>query len=142
MSRQPAPSWSEDGAHIAWVWERSLWLQRMWDSRFELDDEGAALLRDAVIDSMLAQQMDDAAEALRIYDMEAALRKIHTPTLALTAETDPLNNCHEMVLGLVDGSVGHTFSGGHPLHHPHKAGEYVDLILRFIAGDSRDSKEA
>ena len=141
VSRQPTPSWTEDGAHIAWVWERSLWLQRMWDSKFELDDEGAALLRDAVIDSMLAQQMDDAAEALRNYDMEAALRKIHTPTLALTAETDPLNNCHEMVLGLVDGSVGHTFSGSHPLHDPEKAGEYADVILSFIAADSRDSKE-
>ena len=41
VSRQPAPAWSEDGAHIAWVWERSLWLQRMWDSGFDLDDDGA-----------------------------------------------------------------------------------------------------
>ena len=132
LSRQPAPPWSEDGAHIAWVWERSLWLQRMWDSKFQLDDNGAALLRNAVIDSLLAQQMDDATEALRNYDMEAALRRVRKPTLALTAETDPLNNCHEKVLELVDGSVGHTFAGAHPLHHPEKAGEYVDVILEFL----------
>lgn len=132
VSRQPAPEWSEDGAHIAWVWERSLWLQRMWDSGFKLDDDGAALLRNAVIDSMLAQQMDDATEALREYETGDALAKVRVPTLALTAETDPLNNCHEKVLELVDGSTGHTFAGGHPHHYPEKAGEYLDVILEFI----------
>ena len=137
LSRQPAPDWSEDGAHIAWVWERSLWLQRMWDSGFELNDEGAALLRNAVIDSMVAQQMDDATEALREYDMEAALSKVRVPTLALTAETDPLNNCHEKVLELVDGSVGHTFAGGHPMHYPEKAGDYVNVILEFLRASAR-----
>ena len=134
LSRQPAPGWSEDGAHVAWVWERSLWLQRMWDSGFELDEQGAALLRNAVIDSMLAQQMDDATEALREYDMEAALRKVRKPTLAITAETDPLNNCHEKVLALVEGSIGHSFAGGHPMHYPDKAGEYVGVILEFLRG--------
>ncbi len=132
VSRQPAPSWSEDGAHIAWVWERSLWLQRMWDSKFELDDDGAALLRNAVIDSMLAQQAEDATKALRNYDMEAALRKVRVPTLALTAETDPLSNCHERVLELVDGCLGHSFAGGHPLHYPEKTGDYVEVVLRFL----------
>ena len=134
-ARQPTPDWSEDGAHIAWVWERSLWLQRMWDSKFELDDEGAALLRDAVIDSMLAQQSDDSAEALKTYDMEAALKQVQVPTLALTAETDPLNNCHDKVLGLIDGASGHAFDGGHPLHHPEKAKHYVDVIVRFLRGN-------
>ena len=131
-SRQPAPRWSEDGAHISWVWERSLWLQRMWDSQFELDDDGAALLRNAVVDSMLAQQSDDATEALRNYDMEAALRKVRTPTLALSAETDPLNNCHAKVLELVKGCVGHVFAGGHPLHYPQKAADYAAVILDFL----------
>ncbi len=133
-ARQPAPDWSEDGAHIAWVWERSLWLQRMWDSKFELDEEGATLLRNAVIDSMQAQQSDDSADALKNYDMEAALSQVQVPTLALTAETDPLNNCHEKVLNLVEGAVGHTFSDGHPLHHPEKAKDYVDAVVRFLEG--------
>ena len=132
VSRQPAPQWSEDGTHIAWVWERSLWLQRMWDSGFELNGDGAALLRNAVIDSMQAQQMGDATQALREYEMGEALAKVRVPTLALTAETDPLNNCHEKVLELVDGAVGHTFAGGHPNHYPEKAAVYVNVILNFL----------
>lgn len=36
------------------------------------------------------------------------------------------------VLALVEGSVGHTFAGGHPHHYPEKAGEYVDVILEFL----------
>jgi pimeloyl-ACP methyl ester carboxylesterase len=136
VARQPTPDWSEDGAHIAWVWERALWLQRMWDSGFTLDDTGAGLLRNAVIDSMVAQQSDDSADALKNYDMEAALIKVSVPTLALTAETDPLNNCHVKVLSLVQGAVGHTFAGGHPHHHPEKADDYVSVLHRFVEGDT------
>ncbi len=138
-ARQLTPSWSEDGARIAWVWERSLWLQRMWDSKFKLDEKGAAHLRNAVIDSMLTQQSDDSAEALKNYDMEAALKQVRVPTLALTAETDPLNNCHEKELGLVDGAVGHSFIGGHPLHYPDKAKDYVDVIVHFLGSEQEDS---
>lgn len=137
-ARQPTPDWSEDGAHIAWVWERALWLQRMWDSGFQLDDAGAGLLRNAVIDSMLAQQSDDSADALKNYDMEAALKQVSVPTLALTAETDPLNNCHAKVLGLVDGAVGFTFKGGHPHHHPEKAETYVHVLNQFLTGNAED----
>ncbi len=137
-ARQPTPDWSEDGSHITWVWGRALWLQRMWDSDFKLDDTSAALLRDAVIDSLSAQQSDDSADALMNYDMEAALTQVRVPTLALTAETDPLNNCHDKVLNLVDGAVGHSFAGGHPLHHPEKAADYVSVLHRFIAGDTGD----
>ncbi len=135
-ARQPTPDWSEDGAHIAWVWQRSLWLQRMWDSGFVLDDEGAALLRNAVIDSLLAQQSDDSADALKNYDMEAALKQVSVPTLALTAETDPLNNCHGKVLALVKNAVGHTFKGGHPHHHPEKADDYIVVLHKFIEGNT------
>lgn len=134
-ARQPTPDWNEDGSHIAWVWERALWLQKMWDANFVLDDDGAALLRNAVIDSMLAQQSDDSAEALKNYDMDEALQKVSVPTLALTAETDPLNNCHIKVLQAATGSVGHTFKGSHPLHNPTLAGDYVDVVDRFIRGD-------
>jgi len=137
-ARQPTPPWSEDGAHIAWVWERSLWLQRMWDSQFELNDEGAQLVRNAVIDSLLSQQSDDSADALKSYDMEAALKQVRVPALALTAETDPLNDCHDKVLSVVDQAIGHAFAGSHPLHHPDRAKDYVEVVVRFLAGDHRD----
>lgn len=137
-ARQPTPDWQEDGSHIAWVWERALWLQKMWDSKFTLNDDGAALLRNAVIDSMSAQQSDDSAEALKNYDMDDALRKVSLPTLALTAETDPLNNCHAKVLEAVSGSVGFTFTGSHPLHDSIKASYYVDVVDRFMRGELGD----
>ncbi|MGY8962680.1 MAG: alpha/beta fold hydrolase [Rhodospirillales bacterium] len=137
-ARQPTPDWKEDGSHIAWVWERSLWLQRMWDSSFVLDEDGADLLRNAVIDSMLAQQSDDSSDALRNYDMEEALQKVMVPTLALTAETDPLNGCHRKVLELADGAVGYTFVGRHPHHHPNKIADYVSVLHRFISGEIGD----
>jgi len=137
-ARQPAPDWAEDGSHIAWVWERSVWLQKMWDSNFELDDDSAAFLRGAVIDSLLAQQSDDSADALKNYDMEAALKQVSKPVLALTAKTDPLNNCHAKVLDLVPGASGHEFSGSHPIHHAENAAQYVDVIVRFLTGQARE----
>lgn len=133
-ARQPTPDWNEDGSHIAWVWERALWLQRMWDSNFELNDDGAAFLRNAVIDSMVAQQSDDSADALKNYDMEDALKRVSHPVLALSAKTDPLNNCHEKVLDLVDGARGHEFPGSHPIHHPDMARTYTDVLLPFLKG--------
>lgn len=141
-ARQPTPDWDEDGGHIAWVWQRALWLQRMWDSNFVLDDDGAAWLRTAVIETLQAQQSDDSAEALRAYDMETALKQVTVPTLALTAETDPLNNCHQKVLGAVKGCVGHTFPGSHPHHHPDRAREFADVILRFLDGDTNGFEHA
>jgi len=141
-ARQPTPDWNEDGSHITWVWERALWLQKMWDSNFVLNDGGAALLRNAVVDSMLAQQSDDSAEALKNYDMEDSLKKVNVPTLALTATTDPLNNCHIKVLEAVDGAVGHTFDGTHPLHDATKAPQYVEVISQFIRGKVDDLETA
>jgi pimeloyl-ACP methyl ester carboxylesterase len=134
VARQPTPDWNEDGSHIAWVWERSLWLQRMWDKNFEMNDAGAAWIRRAVVESMLAQQSDDSADALRNYDMEAKLKQVSIPTLALTAETDPLNNCHDLVMNLVAGCEGHTFPGSHPHHWPERAKEYADVLIGFLNG--------
>jgi len=131
-ARQPAPPWAEDGSHMAWVWQRALWLQRMWDKNFKLDDAGAATIRAAMIDSLLAQQSDDSAEALRAYDLVDCLPRITVPTLAITATGDPLTNCHADVLALVPGVQSHVFDGTHPLHDAARVESYARVLLDFF----------
>jgi pimeloyl-ACP methyl ester carboxylesterase len=132
VARQPPPKWSEDGAHFAWAWQRALWLQRMWEPGLVLDDAAAERLRGATLDSLLAQQSDDSADALKEYDMAAALARVSVPTLAVTATTDPLNNCHAQVMGLVKGAAGHVFEGRHPLHDPASGAAYAAVLDAFL----------
>ena len=128
------PKWSEGGDHIAWIWQRAAWLRKMWDPAFTLSDQTAEALKIAVMENILAGNTDDAAEALRDYDLDMALPRLALPVLALTAETDPLTNCHKDVLRLIPGALGHAFAGAHPLHHTARAAEYVRVLHAFISG--------
>jgi pimeloyl-ACP methyl ester carboxylesterase len=132
-ARPAPPPWSEDGAHIAWLWQRALWLQKMWDPAFTLSDAAAEQLKTAVLETLLAGDTSDTAAALRDYDLELALPRLAGPVLALTADTDPLRNCHALALRLVPGARGHVFKGAHPLHHAPRAGEYARVLHAFFS---------
>ena len=106
----------------------------MWDPAFTLSDQTAEVLKIAVMENILAGNTDDAAEALRDYDLDMALPRLALPVLALTAETDPLTNCHKDVLRLIPGALGHAFAGAHPLHHTARAAEYVRVLHAFLSG--------
>ncbi|MDX2144754.1 MAG: alpha/beta fold hydrolase [Rhodospirillaceae bacterium] len=137
-ARPTPPRWSEAGDHVAWSWQRALWLQRMWDSQFTLNDTTAGHIKAAMIDALLAGQQDDTAEALKDYDMDAALKKLALPTLAIAAETDPLTNCHADVLSRVPSARGYRFAGSHPLHHVDRAADYARVIHAFFSGSAPD----
>jgi pimeloyl-ACP methyl ester carboxylesterase len=131
-ARPEPPAWNEDGDHIAWAWQRTVWLQRMWDTNFALTASTAEDMRAALIDSLLSGHQSDTAEALKAYDMDLVLPRLRVPVLALTAETDPLYNCHAEVLRLVPHARGHVFRGSHPLHHPDRAAEYAGVLHDFF----------
>jgi 3-oxoadipate enol-lactonase len=137
-ARPTPPRWAENGDHIAWSWQRALWLQKMWDNKFALDDRGAEQVKAAMIDALLAGQQDDTAEALKNYDMDTSLKKLAVPTLAITAETDPLTNCHAEVLARVPRAGGYRFVGSHPLHHVDRAAEYARVLHAFLSGSASD----
>jgi pimeloyl-ACP methyl ester carboxylesterase len=132
-ARPNPPPWSEAGDHIAWAWQRTVWLQKMWDANFCLDSDTAAeQMRLALIDSLLSGTQSDTAEALKLYDMDHALRRLQHPVLALTATTDPLYSCHTDVMSLVKDVREHIFQGTHPLHSPYGVDDYVRVIDRFL----------
>jgi pimeloyl-ACP methyl ester carboxylesterase len=131
-ARPQPPPWSEVGDHIAWIWQRAIWLRRMWEPSFRLDAEGADVIKHAVLENLLAGDTSDTAEALKDYDMEAALQRLSVPTLAITATGDPLTNCHGDVLRLAPGSRGHTYTGAHPMHRGDRAADYVRVLHAFF----------
>jgi pimeloyl-ACP methyl ester carboxylesterase len=133
-ARPQSPPWAEDGGHIAWVWQRAVWLKKMWDPAFVLNDATAEQSRSAVMENLLAGDTNDTADALKDYDLDLVLPKLTVPVLALTAQSDPLNNCHKDVLRLVRGARGHQFAGAHPLHHPAKAADYARVLHAFFSG--------
>jgi pimeloyl-ACP methyl ester carboxylesterase len=126
------PEWSEDGAHFAWAWQRTVWLKRIWDPAFELSDDTARQLFWDTVDFLETGLDQSGATALVEYDMAATLKKVSIPLLALTAETDPVRSSFERVLEIVPTACGHCFSKSHPIHHPERAGEYVDVVHQFM----------
>lgn len=135
-ARPESPQWSENGDHIAWIWQRALWLRKMWDPSFTLTDSTAEILRTAVLENLLAGDTSDTADALKDYDLDLSLPKLTTPVLALSAQTDPLTNCHGDVLRLVPGARGHVFKGAHPIHDVSRASEYVRVLHAFFSGSA------
>jgi pimeloyl-ACP methyl ester carboxylesterase len=131
-ARPEPPAWDAEGTHMAWAWQRTVWLQKMWDSGFALSTETTEDMRSALIDSLLSGHQADTAEALKAYDLDLALARLRGPVLALSAETDPLNNCHDEVLRLVPHAQGHVFPGSHPVHHPNQAAEYAAALHAFF----------
>jgi pimeloyl-ACP methyl ester carboxylesterase len=132
-ARPEEPKWSEGGDHIVWIWQRAAWLRKMWNPTFVLNDQTASILKTAVMENILAGNTDDTSTALKDYDLDLALPRITVPTLALTAETDPLTNCHADVLRLVPGVHGHRFAGVHPLHQPERSADYVRVLHAFLS---------
>ncbi len=137
-ARPEPPRWSDSGDHIAWIWQRALWLRKMWDPTFTLTDSTSEILKTAVMENLLAGDTSDTSDALKNYDLDLALPRLSLPVLALTAETDPLTNCHADVLRLVPGARGHAFKGAHPLHDGARAADYARVVHAFLSGSAPD----
>lgn len=133
-ARPQAPEPTEAGDHMAWTWQRAIWLRKMWDPSFTFGAATADVITTAVTENLLAGDTSDTADALKDYDLAGALPRLGAPTLALSATTDPLTNCHADVLRLVPGARGHVFTGAHPLHHHERGADYVRVLHAFFTG--------
>ena len=114
---------SPEGDHMMWAWKRSyrrpeMPLERVFASAVDLLKAGFTY--------------HTGYEAVFAYDMEARLREINVPTLALTADEDPLFVEHQKVMRLVPGVKEHTFEGRGPLSDPDRATEFVEAIDAFM----------
>ena len=141
-----APDANPEGELASWAWNKHLWLMKVWNPEYALDSSPSGPFIDAYIDYLETKFDTSGAETLRAYDFDDALKQLTIPTLALTATTDPLNNCFQSVLYLVPNCQGFEFSGVHPLHKPEVAGTYAQVINAFFSGvdlpDSGFSAEA
>jgi pimeloyl-ACP methyl ester carboxylesterase len=138
----PAPmTIREDGTHLAELWRHVLWETRMWRPNAPWDESLGQFAMGLLRAKVLADFDMRPARALAEYDVLGALdrlRLIARPAasaadrpqvLALTADDDPLRNCHDIVLARVPVATGHCFPGEHPVHVPARAVEYVAPIL-------------
>jgi len=137
-----APKADEEGALAQWAWKKHLWLMKMWNPSYTLSPDPAGPFLGAFIDYLETGFDTSGAEALRRYDMAAALARIGQPALAVTATSDPLHDCYRDVLNKVDGCVGYCFQGVHPLHDSARAEEYAALLDAFFDGRSIPEEEA
>ena len=131
---QPAPD--EAGTHLTALWQHLLWETRMWRPNVPFSAELGEFAMGLLQAKMLADFDMRPGRALAEYDACEALARVDVPVLALTAEDDPLNNCHEQVLSLVAHSTGHCFAGDHPIHTAARGGEYIAPILGALEANS------
>lgn len=127
-----SPAISESGAHKTFAWdmiERSL---VEWDNRFRVSAETLPTMYAYVGDFYETRLVPKPA--LFAYQMIPRLAQIRVPTLALTAETEPLRPTHATVVREVPGVREHMFPGAHPLLDPARVEEYVATIDAFLRG--------
>ncbi len=124
----------EDGGHLTAIWQHVMWEVKMWRPKAAYDAALGEYAMGLLRAKMLADFDMRPARALLEYDIFAALDRVRVPVLALTADQDPLRNCHETVLARVAHARGHCFEGEHPLHSAARAAEYAEAIVR---ADSR-----
>ena len=127
------PTPVEDGTHLVKWWSHILWELRMWNPNFKLDSAGGAQATRILLNDLQSRFQVAAARALIEFEMSECLSRVRTPTLAITAKTDPLNAEHAKVLALVPGVRGYEYPGDHPIHDPKRAEEYVEVVDRFLS---------
>ena len=121
-----------DGSHLTNWWQHILSQLQTWQPDFELDELGGAQAMRILMNDLHSRFDFSGHKALAEFEVEDCLRRLSVPTLALTATTDPLRDQHDKVLSLVARVQGHEFQGGHPIHDPTRADEYVDVVVDFI----------
>lgn len=127
------PQPREDGGHLADLWSHLLWEIGLWRPGHAFDEHIGAFAMRLLASRMLADFDWRPARSLLEYDAPQALERLAVPLLALTAEQDPLFNCHATVLEKVPAARAHVFAGGHPVHDPARVGEYLDPVLPRLA---------
>jgi pimeloyl-ACP methyl ester carboxylesterase len=122
----------EGGEHMAGLWAQIRGELRIWRPNVAWSPELGAYAMKLLKARMLADFDMRPARALLEYDIVGALARLaaaRVPVLALSADDDPLRNCHEAVLARVAGASGHCFTGDHPVHRRSGAAEYAEPII-------------
>jgi pimeloyl-ACP methyl ester carboxylesterase len=133
----------ESGEHLAGLWAQVWSGVRTWRPNAPWSPELGAYAMQLLKARMLAEFDMRPAQALLEYDIFGALEALNAsrvPVLALTANDDPLTNCHEAVLARVAAATGYRFPGEHPVHRRATAGDYVAPIVerwRALQGVAR-----
>ncbi len=130
----------EDGSHLVELWKHLLWEVHMWRPHVPWSPALGEFAMQLLEARMLAGFDMRPARALLEYDVFAALDAVRVPVLALTADDDPLRNCHDELLRRVPGARGHVFAGDHPIHDAARAAEFVAPILAARNGQCEASR--
>jgi pimeloyl-ACP methyl ester carboxylesterase len=119
----------EDGGHLVDLWKHMLWEVRMWRPHVDWSPALGEFAMQLLEARMLAGFDMRPARALLEYDVFAALGAVQVPVVALSADDDPLRNCHDEVLRRVPGARGFVHPGDHPIHDPARAADFAAPIL-------------
>lgn len=132
----PPPPASDDGAHAAEMWRRTTAFLKAWDPTLESlrEPRNAGALRSLYFNFMRTNYEPPVTAAIAAHETARRLQSVERPVLALTAEGDSLQGCHEQVLALCRTARGHRFAGPHPLQSLDgaDAGRWLEIVLPFL----------
>lgn len=118
-----------DGKHDRFPFDVALATLTEWDSSFRLTDETLPAVYAMAADFLQCRMQSNTA--YQRYDVAARLADLAFPTLALSADSEPLRPAHERVLARLKHGQGYVFPGAHPLVAG-RAGAYVEIIADFL----------
>lgn len=118
-----------DGRHDRFPFDVALATLTEWDPSFRLTDKTLPAVYGMAADFLTCRMQSNTA--YQRYDVAGKLAELACPTLALTAETEPLRPAHERVLARLKHGRGHIFEGAHPLVAG-RPEDYVQAIAGFI----------
>jgi pimeloyl-ACP methyl ester carboxylesterase len=119
-----------DGRHDRFPFDVALATLREWNPNFALNDETLPAVYAMAADFLQCRMQNNTA--YQRYDVAEKLAAIACPTLALSADQEPLRPAHERVLAGLRNGRGHVFPGVHPLLDG-RVEAYVETIAAFLA---------
>ena len=133
-----SPRIKQDNAFKTFPFDMVVQTLSEWNPEFELTEDSLdqvyALMNDYLemgLTQMRAFVEPESGPKPAPYPLAEQLAKIVQPTLILTADKDPLKPGYQRALDHVKNSVGHCFTGVHPLPSGGHT-EYAETIARFL----------
>jgi len=129
LSTTPRPT--PDAARTL-AFDRTVGLLREYIPGFEVTDAMLDRIWPAMID-FLETRFVSSGPVAGGYDLAARLPLVRHRALLLGAERDTLAPTFPAAERLLNPAATHMFAGHHPLHFPERAGEYAEVVNRFLS---------
>jgi pimeloyl-ACP methyl ester carboxylesterase len=132
---KPVAPWLEDGSHLVEHWQYLIGLLRRLDPELKLTSATQDQIAEAYFAFVTALSGPPQPSVMFCYRLEPNLRSLLIPVLLIGSPTDTARRWHERAREWLPQVSEHLFADINPLfqlNRPERAGEYADVIDRFL----------